>query len=471
MSEISPLRQLANIISQSVDRIDAELAKAGLKYPSLDQPFNPLSPEEGASMAPAVRESAGFIVAACMQLSAIVNIPVLTLYEAAGGFLVGSGMRVALEGSVTEILRDEPEGMHVNDIAAKNGADPDRLARNLRLLATRHVFKEVKPNVFANNKLSSLLDTSKTVEEIRADPVNKHTGTPGVAALLEHTTDEVMKASAYLTEVLYDPVKKSSEEPQHAPLARAFNTNKTYFDWLEEPGNEHRLKRFSVAMEGSAKINSSDAILAGFKWDSLSPKSLVVDVGGGTGHISMKIAQKNKGLRFVVQDRPHVIEQAKSFWERNMPSALEDGTVTLQAHDFFTPQPQNDVAVFLCQMITHDFPKNKVTLLLKNLRAVSGPQTKLLLVEQIIPYACAEPSTDSQFAAKLNVAPPEPLLAYTGAANPALYLADLQLFNCDLGEERTLGSFEALLGNAGWKIDDIFIVPGSIQKQILASPI
>lgn len=65
-------------------------------------------------------------------------------------------------------------------------------------------------------------------------------------------------------------------------------------------------------MEGSAKINSPDAILAGFEWGSLNPKALVVDVGGGTGHISMKIAQKHKDPRFVVQDRPHVIKEAKS---------------------------------------------------------------------------------------------------------------------------------------------------------------
>lgn len=38
-------------------------------------------------------------------------------------------MRVALEGSITEILRDKPGGMHVKDIAEKNGADPDRLGK------------------------------------------------------------------------------------------------------------------------------------------------------------------------------------------------------------------------------------------------------------------------------------------------------------------------------------------------------
>jgi hypothetical protein len=41
-------------------------------------------------------------------------------------------------------------------------------ARILRLLATNHIFTEVSPDVFANNRLSSTLDTGKLVEELLA---------------------------------------------------------------------------------------------------------------------------------------------------------------------------------------------------------------------------------------------------------------------------------------------------------------
>jgi hypothetical protein len=39
-------------------------------------------------------------------------------------------------------------------------------ARLLRYLAVHHIFREVSPDVFANNRLSSVLDTGKSVEEI-----------------------------------------------------------------------------------------------------------------------------------------------------------------------------------------------------------------------------------------------------------------------------------------------------------------
>ena len=40
------------------------------------------------------------------------------------------------------------------------------IGRVLRLLATHHIFREVSPDVFTNNRISSLLDTGKSVEEL-----------------------------------------------------------------------------------------------------------------------------------------------------------------------------------------------------------------------------------------------------------------------------------------------------------------
>ena len=78
----------------------------------------------------------------------------------------------------------------MNDIAKKNSQDPKRLgellavrvsplratsltaricqARLLRFMATYHVFREVTPDVFANNRVSSLLDTGKDIDVILA---------------------------------------------------------------------------------------------------------------------------------------------------------------------------------------------------------------------------------------------------------------------------------------------------------------
>lgn len=75
-------------------------------------------------------------------------------------------------------------------------------ARILRLLATNYMFTEVSPDVFANNRLSSVLDTGKSVEELLAklvpslltnnhtlrivSPESKHIGTSGMTSILEY---------------------------------------------------------------------------------------------------------------------------------------------------------------------------------------------------------------------------------------------------------------------------------------------
>lgn len=77
--------------------------------------------------------------------------------------------------------------MHVDEIAKLNGQDPKKLGaatphllyverfistilgRFLRFLATNHVYRELKPNVFTNTRISSMLDTLKPSKEIIAE--------------------------------------------------------------------------------------------------------------------------------------------------------------------------------------------------------------------------------------------------------------------------------------------------------------
>jgi len=84
-------------------------------------------------------------------------------------------------------------------------------ARILRILATNYIFTEVSPDVFANNRLSSVLDTGKSVEELLAklvpsllifndelrivSPESKHTGTLGITSLFEQVYELLIRLS------------------------------------------------------------------------------------------------------------------------------------------------------------------------------------------------------------------------------------------------------------------------------------
>ena len=238
-------------------------------------------------------------------------------------------------------------------------------ARVLRVLASNHIFIEVSPEVFANNRLSSVLDTGKPVEELLAklvisllichnelnivSPESKHIGTLGITSILEHvyellvcllygtqtlmrffSLDEGFKSSSYLTETLLDPELGHAYEPNKAAFNKAYNVEEGLWTWYEAPENRLQLVRFGAGMDGIRNMSSPDAILggssllrgfcdtyltlkyglAGFAWGQLPEGSLVVDVGGGVGSQCLMLALHHPHLRFIVQDRESVVGDA-----------------------------------------------------------------------------------------------------------------------------------------------------------------
>ena len=51
-------------------------------------------------------------------------------------------LHVVVTFKVPDILLDQPEGMHIAEIAKRSGIEQGKLGRILRLLATRHIFRE-----------------------------------------------------------------------------------------------------------------------------------------------------------------------------------------------------------------------------------------------------------------------------------------------------------------------------------------
>ena len=75
------------------------------------------------------------------------------------------------------------------------------------------------------------------------------------------STDELFKSSAYLTDAyLLNNISKHSALPSAAPFNLAFQVKSRFFSWLEEKGNEMRLKRFSCAMTGTAGFEDGGSV-------------------------------------------------------------------------------------------------------------------------------------------------------------------------------------------------------------------
>jgi len=397
-------------------------------------------------------------------------------------FHIPSALRIASEACVVEILKDAGSaGMHVEEIAQKTGVDSIMLARSLRLLATHYVFIEVKPNVFSNNRISSIMDTNKGSEVViaiakekisrpvdgTADNVQgqKYTDTSGVVALVEQCTDEVFKSSAYTPDVFL------SKDYSKTPFQRALKFDGSMWEFFEKyPGY---LQRIQMAMTGFSKLQPHQQAFTGFEWSELESGALVVDVGGGNGSEAFEISKKAPQVRIIVQDRAETIEQVTlPTWNSNeeQRSLLKSQKVELQGHDFFKQQPSEIIskaAVFHLRFITHDWPTAECITILKQLRASAGKHTKLLLVDQLVPYACPVPAKYINIKGASPISAPSPLLANLGQMNSDVYLTDFTMAALLNAQERTLGEFHDMLKDSGWDIEVIHQAVGSSLSQIV----
>jgi hypothetical protein len=100
MTSPSSLRTLLNILSTQVDTIEANYAKAGVPYPSLDQPFTPGPMDRDPQTAMATQVA----VAAATQLLATLRSPLDSLFELAVGTITTAVVGVAEDANIADLI-------------------------------------------------------------------------------------------------------------------------------------------------------------------------------------------------------------------------------------------------------------------------------------------------------------------------------------------------------------------------------
>lgn len=142
---------------------------------------------------------------------------------------------------------------------------------------------------------------------------------------------------------------------------------------------------------------------------------LVGDIGGGSGHLLRAVLDAAPAAKGVLFDLPHVIEEA---------AGIGSEQLALQAGDFFRDAlPVCDA--YLLMEIIHDWADDEAVAILKAVRRAAPPHATLLLIETIVPNT---PGPD--WSKMLDIH----MLALLG------------------GRQRTRQEYEALLGQAGFRL-------------------
>ncbi|KAG1817962.1 S-adenosyl-L-methionine-dependent methyltransferase [Suillus subaureus] len=345
-------------------------------------------------------------------------------------------MRVAARENISNILLSYPKGLHVNELSKKINIEPKKLARIMRLLATRGCYNEVDMDVFANNRVSLILLNENPVRHM----------------ILLHVESTSMGASV-LYETLKDPKIAYSYDPVIAPVMYAINKNGTegtFFDWMAR--HDGQRESYHTSMRALNVIMGSLAVLTHFPFEKYST---VVDVGGGIGAFSLPLAKTHKNVKITIHDLPEALVQARGIWARECPEALAENRVQFEELNFFEQVPVKGKDIYYLRNIIHDWPDHESALILSNLRKALGPNSRVLIHDYVLGQLSRKQAAAE--ASKLGVVvAPEPLLANFGVGNMRAYQQDMTMWLVHNAKERTLQDCLGLATAAGLKLEKVW---------------
>lgn len=305
------------------------------------------------------------------------------------GYWVSQSIYAAAKLGIADLLVAGPQtAAQLADATSTNGG---ALYRLLRALASVGIFTENEQREFALTPLAEFL---------RSDvPGSKR-------ALALMSGDEQFQA---WSEILY------SIQTGKTSFDKVFE--KPIFEYLAD--NPDKGQIFDQAMTGIHGRETGD-ILNAYDFSGINT---LMDVGGGNGSNIVNLLQNYPEMKGILFDLPQVVERAEPHIEQ---AGLTD-RCQLIGGSFFESVPAGADAIFLRHII-HDWDDEKSLTILRHCHAVMSENSRLLVVESVIP-----PGNDPF---------------------PGKFL-DLVMLMIPGGKERTAEEYEALFEQAGFELTRI----------------
>ncbi|KAF2466142.1 putative O-methyltransferase [Lindgomyces ingoldianus] len=249
-----------------------------------------------------------------------------------------------------------------SSIAESCGVNEAVLRRLFHYAMTNRLFTEPKPGYVAHTPMSRLLLSDSDAFDA-----------------LGMTLEEMMPASHELLAAINKYPK--SVEPNETAYNIAHDTNLPLYQFLAK--NPERARRFGAGMKYFTRGDHTDLkhVLEAFPWKDYDRDNvLMVDVGGGHGVVTAKIADATSKIRFIVQDLAQAVEVGRS----SLPPILKS-RVEFMTHDFFQDQVVKHADIYFFRWIMHNWSDKYCLQILRSLTPAMKPRAKVLLYEHVLP--------------------------------------------------------------------------------------
>jgi hypothetical protein len=305
------------------------------------------------------------------------------------GFWESRALAIAAELELADFLADGPLG--VDSLAERTRTHAPSLFRLMRALESIGVFTQVSPRVFANTPSSSLLRRN----------------VPG-------------SQWAFVRTILSTGF---GQYDSWAEILHSIQTGKTALEkvygcdpWGFFTARPEIWAIFNEAMR-SASAAISPAVAAAYDWRKFP---VIADIGGGIGSQLVAILDAHPSVRGILFDAPAVIAQG-----------IPHDRMERVSGDFFKSVPSGADA-YTMRWIIHDWADAESIAILSNIRKAMKPESRVVLIEEIIPET--------------------PELTW------AKWL-DLHMLAMAGGKERTVVEYKELYSKSGFDLERVIPTP------------
>ncbi|KAL9105818.1 MAG: hypothetical protein Q9227_009074 [Pyrenula ochraceoflavens] len=356
MASLNRITELANQIAADTAVVNNYSETNGLPTPSFDvngPPVLAIPPSEKEVISAKDR-----VVAYTLELHNLMRGPVESVVGTSIiSFNESLSLQAIIRFQVPEAL-DLDEKASFETLSERTGVNVTELRRLVRHAMTYWVFRE-EDGIVVHTAASRALRENAMARAVST-------------IMLEEIFQGASRSVDALDKYNY------FTEPGQSGWAWGHNEPKGLYAGLRQYPD--RAERFAKAMDGFAARTPVDPTAKGFDWATNAAKeATVVDVGGGWGPVSIGLAERFPGIKFIVQDFADIIAEGPS----HVPPQLKD-RIEFMESDFLVEQPVCGADIYFMRAVLHNWVDDYCLKILRSLIPALKRDARIVISDAIM---------------------------------------------------------------------------------------